>query len=163
MKIFLLGCLLAVAAVLAGARFGLFAGQRPHDLGVADGRLKAPAVTPNSVSSQTALHPGHPQADYARIAPLALRGQPPAAAMRALAGLLRTTPGITVIVARDDYIHAEARTPWLGFVDDLEFHAAGDAAAIDLRSASRLGRKDFGVNRRRIEALRGRWETGALR
>ncbi len=40
------------------------------------------------------------------------------------------------------------------FVDDLEFWSNPALGVIDLRSASRLGREDFGVNRERIEAIR---------
>ena len=57
-----------------GARLGLFNGPAPRSLGVRDGRLKPPSKTPNSVSSQAALHPDHPQARYAAIEPLPLHG-----------------------------------------------------------------------------------------
>ena len=42
----------------------------------------------------------------------------------------------------------------MGFVDDVEFTYDDKDGVIQLRSASRLGRGDFGVNRRRIEAIR---------
>ena len=64
---------LAAWSVLA-ARAGAFSGQPPTDLGVSDGRLKAPSRTPNSVSSQARMWPGHPMQDNAYIYPLALRG-----------------------------------------------------------------------------------------
>ena len=51
-------------------------------------------------------------------------------------------------------MYAQARTRWLGFVDDLEFWSNPAAQAIEMRSASRLGREDLGVNRQRIEAIR---------
>ena len=51
---------LVVAAVVAG-QLGLLKGKAPTDLGVRDGRLKAPSTTNNSVSSQAQLWPGHPQ------------------------------------------------------------------------------------------------------
>ena len=61
-------------------------------------------------------------------------------------------PGATVIEEKPNYLYAEFRTKLLGFVDDVEF-LLGDGV-IHVRSASRLGRRDFGVNRRRIESLR---------
>ena len=70
------GLLGLAALILIGARFGLFAGQPPGDLGVTDGRLKPPSPTRNSVSSQAALYPEHPQRDYAQIAPLELVWRP---------------------------------------------------------------------------------------
>jgi uncharacterized protein (DUF1499 family) len=42
----------------------------------------------------------------------------------------------------------------LGFVDDLELHLRPGAGIIAVRSASRTGRSDFGVNRSRVEDLR---------
>ena len=47
-----------ILAVIAG-QLGAFSGRAPNDLGVKDGKLKPPASTPNSVSSQagdTAAH-----------------------------------------------------------------------------------------------------------
>jgi uncharacterized protein (DUF1499 family) len=143
-----------VAIVLIGARIGLFAGQPPNDLGVTDGRLKAPANSRNSVSSQAMLYPAHPQLDYARIAPLEFLDGNATASMQALAGVLSTMPGIRLVRQQPDYLYAEARTPWLRFVDDLEFWANPVRGVIEVRSASRLGREDFGVNRQRVESIR---------
>ncbi len=69
-----IGAGIVVALVLGAGQLGLFQGAPPGDLGVRDGRLKGPADTPNSVSSQARLWPDHPQRDYADIAPLSLRG-----------------------------------------------------------------------------------------
>ena len=52
------------------------------------------------------------------------------------------------------YLYAEFRSKLMGFVDDVEFLADPAAGVVHVRSASRLGRRDFGVNRSRIEALR---------
>ncbi len=142
-----------VAVLLAG-RFGFFSGQRPLDLGVTDGHLKPPSVTRNSVSSQTKLYPEHPQRIYADIDPLPWRQGGPAVSMQALVRVLQAKPGIRVIGQTPDYVYAQARTRWLGFVDDLEFWVHPGAGVIELRSASRLGREDFGANRARIESIR---------
>ena len=63
-------------------------------------------------------------------------------------------PGIEVVEQRPDYLYAQAQTRWLKFVDDLEFWVNPASGVIELRSASRIGRKDFGVNRQRVEAIR---------
>jgi uncharacterized protein (DUF1499 family) len=154
MKIIFYVLLGLLALILIGARFGLFAGAAPNDLGVTDGRLKPPSATRNSVSSQAALYPGHPQLDYARIAPLELMNGDANASLQALHVTLTAMPGVTVIEQRPDYLRAEARTHWLGFVDDLEFWLNPQAGVIEVRSASRLGSEDFGVNRERIERIR---------
>lgn len=140
--------------VLAAGQFGFLTGRPPGDLGVRDGRLKAPSRTPNSVSSQAALW-SDPEvaATYARIDPLPARGGA-AAAMARLAHLLGRWPGATIVEQTPDYLRVEFTTRWLRFVDDAEFWFDPASNVIQVQSASRLGRKDFGANRARIEALR---------
>ena len=60
----------------------------------------------------------------------------------------------TVISATESYLYAEYRTPLLRYVDDLELFYDERSGLVHVRSASRLGRRDFGVNRKRVEALR---------
>ncbi len=138
---------LLVTTTAMAALFGsLFAGTMPADLGVRDGRLKACPDSPNCVNSQ-ATDAGH------AIAPLAFKGDA-TAAMRALAKIVAAEPGATIIAERDDYLQATFATPTMGFVDDVEFFADAKRNLIDVRSASRLGHSDLGVNRKRIEDLR---------
>ena len=151
-NIFLIAVGLVALVVIAG-QAGLLGGQRP-ELGVVDGRLQPPSPTPNSVSSQTHLHPGHPQAAYAAVEPLPLKAAGTAASLRVLTGVLQAMPGVTVVEQKDNYLRAQAQTRWLKFIDDLEFWIDPQQARIEVRSASRLGRKDFGVNRARLEAIR---------
>lgn len=142
-------------AVLAG-QAGLLGGVAPKDLGVRDGRLKAPSRSPNSVSSQARLHTGHPFAIDAQIEPFRFDGDGQLA-MKRLAVLLSERPRTTLTVQEPGYLRAECRSRWLRFVDDLEFLLDEPEKTIHVRSASRLGRKDFGVNRRRVEAIRARF------
>ena len=93
-KLIIYAVLGLVAIVLIGARVGLFAGRPPTDLGVSDGRLKAPSNSRNSISSQAVLYPAHPQADYARIAPFEFLDGDAAASMQALRGVLSAMPEI---------------------------------------------------------------------
>jgi uncharacterized protein (DUF1499 family) len=67
-----------------------------------------------------------------------------------------STPRTTIVTETPQYLHVEFRTRLLRFVDDVEFFF--DGTAVQVRSSSRLGRSDFGVNRRRVEALRARVE-----
>ena len=144
--------LLVVLVWLAG-RLGALRGHPPADLGVREGRFKPPSRTPNSVSSQVDLYPEHPMRDYARIAALPGSGSAAASIARVRA-VVERMPGATVVEQRDDYLYAQFETPALRFVDDVEFWYDAAAQAIAVRSASRIGRKDFGVNRSRIEAIR---------
>jgi uncharacterized protein (DUF1499 family) len=143
------------AALLLAGQLGALRGHAPGDLGVRDGRLKPPSKTPNSVSSQAALWPGHPQLEYARIAPLPARGDA-AATMARLQAIVDGWPGASVVTATPDYLYVRFETRVLKFVDDAEFWFDPAAQAVQVRSASRIGRKDFGVNRDRIEAIRVR-------
>jgi uncharacterized protein (DUF1499 family) len=150
----LVAVLLLAAVLLAAGQAGWLAGSAPADLGVRDGRLKAPSRTPNSVSSQAELHTGSGAlVDYARIPPLA-GGADLAATMKRLCAIVGNMPGARVVSARSDYLYVQFSTRWLKFVDDAEFWASPGEGVIHVRSASRLGRKDFGVNRARIEAIR---------
>lgn len=130
----------------------MFSWKRPDNLGVTDGRLAPPKRTPNSVSSQAdAADAGH------YIAPILFKGDA-AAAMAAVRKAVESMTGSTVIRQEGNYLYAEFRTRIMRYVDDVEFLFDAQAGVIDLRSASRLGRRDFGVNRARIEAVRARIE-----
>ncbi len=150
--------LLAAVLVIVAGQFGLLTGS-PPSLGVGDGRLKPPSATPNSVSSQTGLYPDHPQKNDAAIAPFAFQGDGKAALGR-LAAQLQSKPGCTLVSQSPDYLYATCRTKLLKFTDDLEFWLDPVAGVIQIRSSSRLGRKDFGVNRARMEAIRSSFTAG---
>ena len=146
---------LAVVVVLIAARLGAFSGRPPTELGVRDGRLKPPSRTPNSVTSQADLWPDAPLRDDARIAPLPMAGDARASIAR-IAAVVEDLPGAEVVEQRDDYLYARFTTAMLRFVDDVEFWVDPAAGVVQVRSASRVGRKDFGVNRARIEQIRQR-------
>jgi uncharacterized protein (DUF1499 family) len=146
---------LALAVIIAG-RLGLLQGTAPDDLGVRDGRLKPPSLSPNSVSSQAHLHPQNPRHEQAQIAPLRYQGDG-AAAFARLEALVAATPGAKIVKRGPDYLYATFTTPVLRFVDDVEFWLDPAGGVIQVRSASRLGESDLGANRARIEALRARF------
>ena len=128
----------------------VFSWKRPDYLGVKDGRLARPKSTPNCVSSQAdAADTEH------YIAPIAYKGDA-AAAMATVRKAVEGMEGATVIRQEGAYLYAEFRTKVMRFVDDVEFLADDKAGLVHVRSASRLGRRDFGVNRARVEALRAR-------
>jgi len=64
---------------------------------------------------------------------------------------------VTVLATDQENIKAEFRS-LLGFVDDVEFHLDRESRAIQMRSASRVGYWDFGVNRRRLEGIRKKFD-----
>ncbi len=156
--------LLAFAGVIALVAAGLaahvatatgdtvFSWKRPDYLGVKDGRLARPKSTPNCVSSQA-----DPADAEHYIAPIVFKGDP-AAAMSAMRGAVESMHDATIIRAEGGYLYAEYRSKLMRFVDDVEFFYDDKAGLIHVRSASRLGRRDFGVNRARVESLRARIE-----
>jgi uncharacterized protein (DUF1499 family) len=143
---------LVVAGVAAG-QFGLLKGTPPADLGVREGRLKAPSKTDNSVSSQAALYPDHPQRAYATIAPLALNGDGPATIAK-IKAVVQAAPGAVVVKSEPDYLYAQYTTPLMKYVDDVEFWFDPANGVVQVRSASRIGKSDLGANRKRVEAVR---------
>lgn len=86
------------------------------------------------------------------IEPLRFAEAPDAAFAR-LKRIVRGTARSSIIFEDNAYIQAEFRT-LLGFVDDVEFLLDRSAGVIHMRSASRLGYWDLGVNRRRLEEVR---------
>jgi uncharacterized protein (DUF1499 family) len=131
---------------------GLFSGRRPDGLGVRDGRLAPCPTSPNCVSSQMPADDVEHHVE-ALAFPDAAKGDPRAAwAMleRAVRGLERTT----IVDLRDDYLHAEVASALMGFIDDLECLLDAASGKIQVRSASRVGYSDLGVNRKRVESLR---------
>jgi uncharacterized protein (DUF1499 family) len=153
---------LAVVATAAAAGLALhlvvakgdtvFAGKRPSYLGLKDGRLARPRSTPNCVSSQA-----DPADQVHRIEPIRFKGSAPEAIAAARKAVERM-PRATIIRHEGNYLYAEFRSRLLGFVDDVEFTYDEKSQALHVRSASRLGRGDWGVNRARVEALRARIE-----
>ena len=70
---------------------------------------------------------------------------------------MESLPRTTIVREEKNYLYAEFRTKLLRYVDDVEFFF--DGSVIHVRSCSRLGRRDFGVNRKRVEELRSLIET----
>lgn len=152
--------LAALALVACGAAAGvalhlaiakgdtMFAGKRPNYLGVKDGRLPRPRSTPNCVSSQA-----DPADKQHYIEPIRFKGTA-LEAIGAARAAVESMPRTTVIRHEGNYLYAEFRSRLLGFVDDVEFTYDEKAGLLHVRSASRLGRGDYGVNRARVEQLR---------
>ena len=87
-----------------------------------------------------------------RVDPIPFRGTAEEA-REALGEVLRSLPRATIVASSGTGIRAEFRSR-LGFVDDVEFRIDEAAGVIHVRSASRKGYWDLGVNRRRVEAIR---------
>lgn len=128
----------------------VFAGKTPGNLGVQDGRLASCGRRLNCVSSQADA------GDAQRyVAPIPFKGRA-AEAIAAARRAVESMPRARVVREEGNYLHAEFRSKLMGYVDDVEFTFDAAAGVLHVRSASRLGRRDFQVNRERVEALRAR-------
>jgi uncharacterized protein (DUF1499 family) len=110
-------------------------GPAPADLGVHNGAL-SPCLSPAHCA----------RADWAVADPVA--------ALAALVPVIEATPRTEVVEQRDGYLHATASSALFGFVDDLELHADASREVLQVRSVSRLGDSDLGVNARRLAELK---------
>lgn len=149
--------LLAIAvvalALLIAGQMGFLRGTAPDDLGVKEGKLKRISKTENSASSQADLWTDHPLRDYARVEPIQYSGDGKAA-MAKLASIVKALPRTAVVTQEPGYLYAQCSTALMKYTDDVEFYLDEPAGVIHARSSSRLGQKDFGVNKARIEEIR---------
>ena len=120
--------------------------KKPDSLGVKDGRLTACPSSPNCVGSA--------DEDTAHAIEALTFTDDPDEAWRRLEEVVAKHPRTQVITNQNGYLHAECKSFLFRFVDDLEFLLDREGKKIDVRSASRAGRGDLGVNRARVEALR---------
>lgn len=139
-----LGLLLAATAGCGG--------DAPPDLGPAEGGGLRPCdAVPNCVQTRQ----GHPE----QYPPLELSedwaNRDPSEVRRELAAAVEALPRTSIVTQSGPYLHAEARSRVLRFVDDLELYWEPGESDVAVRSESRVGRNDFGVNLRRVESLRG--------
>jgi uncharacterized protein (DUF1499 family) len=129
------------------------AGSGPK-LGVTDGQLTPCPITPNCVNSQAT-------GKLDAIDPLYFTGTQKEAKERLLK-VLKEMERTEMTVAQEDYIRAESTSAIFGFVDDVEFYFPSEESGkiiIQTRSSSRLGLSDLGVNRRRIEEIRDKFNA----
>lgn len=135
--IFLFGCTISDSSNLA---VEVIAGKN---------RLAPCPKSPNCVSSKDPM-------DKNYVQPLRYTGNKDAAYQK-LVTLISSYQRARIVAKEANYLRAEFRSAILRFVDDVEFLFSADQQVIDVRSASRVGYYDFGVNRRRIEDIRKKW------
>ena len=125
-------------------------GARPDNLGLKNNLLLSCPKSPNCVLSQASdqkhqIHPFH----YTGSVEIA---------KERLNQVILSMVDTRIITQNKVYWHVEFTTRWLRFIDDVEFYFPESEALIHLRSASRSGYWDLGVNRKRVEEIRSRFE-----
>ncbi|MFM6156145.1 MAG: DUF1499 domain-containing protein [Cuspidothrix sp.] len=116
------------------------------NLGVESGHLSSCPPSPNCVVSQN----GDNQHAIAPITYHVERDK----AKEIVLKVLTVVPRTEVIEQTDNYIHAISKSRIFKFVDDVEFYFPSNESVIHIRSSSRVGESDFGVNRTRLEQIR---------
>jgi len=118
-------------------------------LGIDSGELKSCPDTPNCVSSLAA--------DEQHFIEPILVSANPEETREIILKTLDEFSRVKVTEAQTNYIHAEFTSMIFRFVDDVEFYfpkSESGVVRVDIRSASRVGSSDLGVNRKRVEAIR---------
>lgn len=147
MKILKYGLFALIGLVLLGVGAFAFLGMQSRGgaaLGLDNGRLAACPSSPNCVSSEAET------AEDKSVSPL------PLSSWASLPAVL-TEMGGEVTVQDEAYLAAEFTSSLFGFVDDIEFRLT--ETEVHVRSASRVGHSDAGVNLARVDALRAELGT----
>ena len=129
------------------------AGDRPANLGGTETGLAPCPSSPNCVSSDA-------ETESQRVVALQFSGDAEAAWHRARVAVA-TLPRTRIVRETAGSLHAECTSALLRFRDDLELQLRPERGEIAVRSASRIGYGDMGVNRARVEALRAAFDEGA--
>lgn len=135
-----------VAWLLYMSALVVYSWQRP-ELGADGGHLHPCGSKPNCVCSQ-----GSPA--ERTVAALPIGNLAPAAAFERARDSVESLPRVALITASPGYAHYECSTRLFRFVDDVELLLDAPAGVIHIRSSSRVGYSDMGVNRKRVEAIR---------
>ena len=125
-------------------------GSRPENLGLKNNLLAACPESPNCVLSQNS-DPKH------QIQPIRYAGSLEDT-KDMLNHVIRSMDDTRIITQNAVYWHIEFTTRWRRFIDEVEFYFVESEALIHLRSASRRGYWDFGVNRKRTKAILSKFE-----
>lgn len=104
--------------------------------------------TPNCVSSKMDTSDKH------YIAPIDRGTMPAEEAVKKIEAILIKKKRVEKIISESNYLKFEFISSFFRFVDDVEFYLPTSEPVIHVRSASRSGRYDFEVNRKRVEAIR---------
>jgi uncharacterized protein (DUF1499 family) len=144
---FLLGFLIIATLLYIAALVYVAFGVPMPTLGITSSQLQPCPDSPNCVSTQATVT----DAEHF-MAAIPYTGDT-TFVMTQLLKVISATPRSTIIKKDDSYLHAEFRSRVFRFVDDVEFYLDDTNKLIHFRSASRLGKGDMGVNRKRMTEL----------
>ena len=137
--------------MLSMALLGCHREKSTMALGVSNSKLSPCPDSPNCVSSQ-AHNEKH------KIAPFVFETSTEEA-QAALKRIIQAMKRTKIVKETAGYLHVEYKIALMNYIDDVEFYFDDSQKVIHLRSASREGYWDLGVNRRRIEQIRKKWQA----
>ena len=70
--------------------------------------------------------------------------------------IIENTPRSVIVELDGDYLHAEFTSKWMKYVDDLEVSFIPESSKLLVRSESRVGESDLGVNQQRVDLLKSK-------
>ena len=70
--------------------------------------------------------------------------------------IIENSPRTEIVELDGDYLHAEVTSKWLKYVDDLEISFVPESSKLQVRSESRVGESDLGVNQKRVDLLKSK-------
>ncbi len=153
---FITGIVLLAVVGIVGVQIWARTAPTPEDLGPVDGQLRAcPADSQNCVSS-TAEDPDQ------SVPPLECPGLVDQELWALVKDVIAEQPRLTIANEAGRWVHAVGTTPFFGFQDDVELLMRANLRIIDVRSQSRLGGDDLGVNRERVLDLVAAVEAACL-
>ena len=70
--------------------------------------------------------------------------------------IIENSPRTEIVELDGDYLHAEVTSKWMKYVDDLEISFVPESSKLQVRSESRVGESDLGVNQKRVDLLKSK-------
>ena len=70
--------------------------------------------------------------------------------------IIENSPRTEIVELDGDYLHAEVTSKWMKYIDDLEISFVPESSKLQVRSESRVGESDLGVNQKRVDLLKSK-------
>ncbi len=141
---------ISLSVITVALFFAGCSGTRPSHVAKGHRNLAPCPETPNCVSTQSTN-------DMHGIEPLTYDTDTKTAMTR-LVDVIKSMKRTKIVTQTENYLYAEFTSGFWRFVDDVEFSFDEESSTIHFRSASRLGKSDFGVNRARMEEIKKRFK-----
>ena len=70
--------------------------------------------------------------------------------------IIENSPRTEIVELDGDYLHAEVTSKWMKYIDDLEISFVPESSKLQVRSESRVGESDLGVNQKRVNLIKSK-------